>query len=74
MAEGDSKSVKIINKGQVVKGSSGPIGGIYFLTLIGAAVYFVGRVDGFWNIILAILKAFIWPALVTYNVLDLLKL
>lgn len=31
-----------------------PAGGIYFMGFIGSAVYFVGNVDGFWNIILAI--------------------
>ena len=45
-------------------------GSIAFLTYIGAAVYFVNIVDGFWNIIAALLKAAVWPAILLYNVLQ----
>ena len=34
------------------------------------AVYFVNQVDGFWNIILALLKAAVWPAILVYNILQ----
>ena len=34
-----------------------PALGFYFLTYIGAAVHFVSSVDGFWNIIWALLKS-----------------
>lgn len=59
------RSVKVINKGG--------LGGAYFLTFIGAAVYFVRHSAGFWGFVLAILKAIVWPAFVTYHVLVLLK-
>lgn len=62
------KSVKVINKG------GGPFGGVYFLTIIGAAVYFVQNSVGFWGFILALLKALVWPAFVTYHVLGLLNI
>jgi hypothetical protein len=62
------KTVKIINKG------GGPFGGAYFLTFIGAAVYFVQNSVGFWGFILALLKAAVWPAFVIYEVLDLLNI
>lgn len=52
----------------------GPSGGFYFLTYIGAAVHFVGNVDGFWNIILALLKAAVWPAFLINRVLEILKI
>jgi len=57
--------VKVINK-------KGPAGFVFFVAWIGALVYFVGQVDGFWNIILAFLKACVWPAFVVYHVLLLL--
>jgi hypothetical protein len=60
------KSVEVINKGS--------FGGAYFLTFIGAAVYFVQRVDGFWNIVAALLKACVWPAFVIHRVLELLNI
>lgn len=62
------KTVKVINK------SGGPLGGVYFLTIIGAAVYFVQASVGFWGFILALLKALVWPAFVTYEVLGLLNI
>ena len=58
---GDIKKVKVVNQ-------AGPAGFVLFLAWIGAVVYFVGQVDGFWNIILAFLKSIIWPAIVTYEV------
>jgi len=56
--------VKVVNQG--------PAGFVFFVAWIGAIVYFVGQVDGFWNIILAFLKACVWPAYVLYHVLVLL--
>jgi len=43
-------------------------GGFYFLGMIGVAVYFVQQVSGFWPTVLAILKAFVWPAFLLYEV------
>ena len=52
----------------------GPAGGFYFLTYIGTAVYFVGNVDGFWNIILGLLKAAVWPAFLINHVFQALHI
>jgi hypothetical protein len=51
-----------------------PAGFAFFVTYIGAAVYFVGNVDGFWNIILALLKAAVWPAFLINRVFELLRI
>lgn len=67
MVKTSNKSVKVINKG-------GSFGGVYFLTFIGAAVYFVQNSVGFWGFILAVLKACVWPAFVTHRALDLLSI
>lgn len=64
----DSKSIITVNKNE------GMSGFVLFLSWIGAVVYFVGQVDGFWNIVLAFLKACVWPAFVVYKVLELLQL
>ena len=45
-------------------------GTVAFLTYIGAAVYFVNQVDGFWDIVAALLKAAVWPAILIYNILQ----
>jgi hypothetical protein len=42
----------------------------YMLGIIGAAVYYISATTGFWNTLLAILKALVWPA---FLVFDLLK-
>lgn len=62
------KTVKIVKQG------GGPMGGVYFVTVIGAAVYFVQNSVGFGGFILALLKALVWPAFVVYEVLGLLNL
>ncbi len=54
--------------------NNGFFGGVYFLTIIGAAIYFIQRADGFWYGVLGFLKALIWPLLVTYKILELLKI
>jgi hypothetical protein len=43
-------------------------GGFYFLAMIGAVIYFVQQVSGFWPIVLAILKAFVWPSFLLYEI------
>lgn len=47
-------------------------GGFYFLSIIGTAVYFVGQAHGFWSIVLAILKAIVWPVFLAYKVFMIL--
>lgn len=48
-------------------------GSVSLVTYIGAAVYFIGTTNGaFWAVILALLKAAVWPAFAVYHVLRLL--
>ena len=48
------------------------VGGIWFLGFIGAFVYYVHFHSGtFWLVVLALSKAFVWPAFVIYHVLQL---
>ena len=42
---------------------------IYFLGFIGAVVYYISTTTGFWNIVWAILKSFIWPVFLVFEVL-----
>lgn len=46
---------------------------VYCLGLIGAVVYYVQQAEGFWQIILAFLKGFVWPAFVIYDLLKFLQ-
>ena len=69
MAEVKKSSVKTIVK---VKGND-PAGTIYWLGLIGAAVYYIQQADGFGEVIVALLKALVWPAFLVYDLLRLVS-
>ena len=45
--------------------------GAYFLGFLGAVIYFLQQVDGFWLGVLAFLKAIVWPVFVVYHLLGL---
>ncbi|MDD2419206.1 MAG: hypothetical protein EOM16_01490 [Bacteroidia bacterium] len=49
---------------------SAPAGAVYGLGLIGTAIYFIMNASGFWAIVTAILKAIVWPAILTYELLS----
>jgi len=60
-----NKKWKNNNKG------GGPMGGVYGLGMIGSAVYYLHTTVGFWTSVVAILKAFVWPAFLVYHLLGL---
>ena len=41
--------------------------GFFFLTFIGAAIYFIQQASTFWGGVLGFLKAIIWPVLLVYD-------
>ena len=47
----------------------GATGGIYFLGLIGAAVYYIDQAATFWTGVVGLLKALVWPAFLVYELL-----
>lgn len=63
MARNENNLIKVDKK-------DGAMGFTLFVSFLGAAVYFVNQVDGFWNIIGAVLKAIVWPAILVYNLLQ----
>jgi hypothetical protein len=42
---------------------------VYVFGLIGAAVFYISTASGFWAGVLGLLKAFVWPAFLVYEVL-----
>jgi hypothetical protein len=57
------------NRGIVNKGGAG---GIWFLGFVGALVYYLHTHSGtFWLVLLAIMKAVVWPTLLVYHLLTL---
>ena len=61
------KNIKIINKGK-------PASFAYFLTYIGALIYFTDKADGFWRVVLAFLQAAVWPALLVNKIFTVLHI
>lgn len=48
--------------------------GIYCLAFIGAVVYYIQHATSFLDGLLGVLKALVWPAMLMYKVLELLKM
>ncbi len=42
-------------------------GAVYGLGILGAAIYFVSTATSFWMGVLGILKSFVWPAFLVYE-------
>lgn len=52
------------------RAARGSAGGIWFLGFLGALVYYLHTHSGtFWLVLLAFLKAFVWPAFLVYHLL-----
>jgi hypothetical protein len=52
--------------------TGGPASAVYGLGLIGAAIWFISQASGFWMIVLAILKALVWPVFLVYQAFQFL--
>ncbi|MGD2072761.1 MAG: hypothetical protein PVG65_04660 [Candidatus Thorarchaeota archaeon] len=44
----------------------------YFLGFLGAVIYYISTATGFWNGVLGVLKALVWPVFLIYEVLKFL--
>lgn len=52
-------------------GGKGCTGGFYFLGFLGAVIYYISTASGFWMGVLGILKAFVWPAFLIFELLKM---
>lgn len=48
-------------------------GALYGLGFIGAVLYFLNNATSFWNGLLGILKACVWPAFLVYQAFEMLN-
>jgi len=46
-------------------------GGVYFLGFIGAAVYYIQQSFTFWQGVVGVLKALVWPAFLVFKLLGI---
>jgi hypothetical protein len=44
------------------------------MAFLGALIYYLQHATSFWNGVLGIIKAILWPAVLMYKVLELLKM
>lgn len=49
-------------------------GALYGFGFIGAVIYFISHATGFWMGVLGFLKAIVWPAILVYKLLEVLKM
>jgi hypothetical protein len=71
---GDDEKCARKNSNQSGFGPGGNGAVVYFMTIIGAAIHFISQTSGFWNVLLALLKSFVWPVFAIQKVLELLQL
>jgi len=62
-----NKDVKCKNHG-----CNGAMGCGYFLGFLGAAIYYISASTGFWNGVVGVLKALVWPAFLVFELLKFL--
>jgi hypothetical protein len=46
---------------------------VYGIGFFGALIYYIQHADGFWMVLYAILKAFLWPGFVVYELLKFMS-
>lgn len=65
------KKVKVFTRGKEnnCRTSSSCFGAGYFLGFLGSLVYYISISSGFWMGVLGLLKAFVWPAFLVYELL-----
>lgn len=49
-------------------------GAVYGLGVIGALFYYISTATGFWNGVLGVLKALVWPAILVFEILKYIGL
>ncbi|MFC1733944.1 hypothetical protein ACFL6I_26885 [candidate division KSB1 bacterium] len=75
-----SVSIKVDNIDKLCKDkakkcvpTSGNCGGCaYILAALGAAIYYISTATGFWNGVLGILKALVWPVFLVFELMKFL--
>lgn len=53
-------------------GAGGAADAVYGLGLIGSLIFFWQQADSFWQYVLAVLEALVWPAILVYRAFEAL--
>lgn len=70
----DNKQGFSTNKNKWKHAGSGGAGAVYGLGLIGALFYFIQHATSFTDGLVGILQSIVWPAILVYKALELLKM
>ena len=70
----DNSSSSCDDRKKKGRGSNGILGGIYGMAFVGGAIYYIQHATSFWAGVLGVLKALVWPAVLMYKLLELLKM
>jgi hypothetical protein len=54
--------------------NNGLSSGVYGMAFIGAVVYYVQHATSAWSVVIGLVKAVFWPAVLMYHVLSYLKM
>lgn len=52
----------------------GASGAVYGLGLVGALIYYIQHAANFWDGVLGVIKAILWPAFLIYRALEALQM
>lgn len=66
------KLEELCNQGKCCAPSGKAGSGVYCLGVIGAAVFYIQHAASFTEGLVGVLKALIWPALLIYNLLEMM--
>jgi hypothetical protein len=58
------------DKASAAMSHGAPVGFVLFVAWFGALVYFINQASGFGEVVLAVLKSIVWPAILLYHVLS----
>ncbi|OJW77327.1 MAG: hypothetical protein BGO69_18260 [Bacteroidetes bacterium 46-16] len=61
-------------KEHIRRNAGSPSSAVYGMGFIGSAIYFIQHASSFWMGALGILKAIVWPAILTYKAFGLLNM
>lgn len=70
----EEKEIKEKIKARNKMSGCGTSGALYGLGFIGALVYYLQHATTLWLGVIGFFKAIVWPALIVYKVLELLKM
>lgn len=62
------------NLNQKGAGTTGASSAVYGLGVVGALVYYIQHASTFKEVLIGVIKALVWPAILVYKSLELLKL